>query len=286
MGRLMLRPFCVVLALALAFCCTAHADFSMKSLNVFVNVNLDGSANVEEQLYVLINGSQSRDLYEVTRSAYSDLATWQQRTSLPEMRHHMTRVKADLSEIRVTPQAVERCNSFMGLCYATITLSYKVKADQNGSGLILIDKYKPRTTKYTLIPEALSFDQTKSGDLILPTGTVISFSIPATAEYIHFSSNPSNIAEEGEAAFRYDQTQNMRYYVGKKRVFSWTGDTLSQFQFSYEVESPLETEVMTFFRDSQGSVISFIMGPQGLAAFIIIVAAALSFYSLNKINKR
>ena len=37
----------------------SFAEFSMKSLTVQVNVNLDGSANVEEQLYVVMEGSQS-----------------------------------------------------------------------------------------------------------------------------------------------------------------------------------------------------------------------------------
>ena len=61
-----------------------HADFSMKSLSMFVNINLDGSANVDEQLAIVINGSQSRDLYDATRAAYSDLTTWKNRTGLAE----------------------------------------------------------------------------------------------------------------------------------------------------------------------------------------------------------
>jgi hypothetical protein len=261
----------------------AHADFSMKTLTVFVNINLDGSASVEEQLYIVMNGTQSRDLYEVTRSAYSDLATWQERTAIPELRHHMTRAKAELSEIRVNPQAIERCNPFMGLCYATVTLSYKVSPNsQNGSGLMKVDRYKPRTARYSLVTDALSFEQTKSGDLILPPGTVISFAIPQSATRIYFSSIPANVLDEGESSFRYDQSENVRYYVGAKRLFNWNSNTLSKFQFNYEVESPLETEVMEFFRSSQGGVISFLTGPQGIAALIIIAAGAVSFYYINR----
>lgn len=266
---------------------SAFADFSMKSLTVFVNANLDGSANVDEGLYIMMNGTQSRELYEITRSAYSDILTWRNRTNLSEFRHHMTRARADISEIRVKPQAVERCNSFMGICYATVSMSYKVNpADQNGSGLFRTERYKPRTTSYTLIPEALSFEQTKiTGDLILPAGTNITFSIPQSAEKIHFSTLPANLVDEPEAAFRYDQAENTMYYVGAKRIFTWTGDTLPKFTFTYEIEETLEAEVMGFFRSSQGTVISFITGPQGLAALLIIAAGAASIYYINRLGK-
>ena len=87
-----------------------RADFSMKSLSMFVNINLDGSANVDEQLEIVINGSQSRDLYDATRASYSDLTTWKNRTGLAEMRHHVTRAKAEVTDLRIIPQAVDRCN--------------------------------------------------------------------------------------------------------------------------------------------------------------------------------
>lgn len=279
-------PLAAALLSVLLLTGSIHPDFTMKSLNVFVNVNLDGSANVEEQLYAMMNGSQSRDLYEGTRSAYSDLSTWQERTNLSELRHHITRAKADISDIRVTPQTVERCNSFLGVCYANIVLTYKVNANGTlGSGLVKVERYKPRTANYTLIPEALSFEQTKSGDLILPAGTVISFSIPQAAEKIQFSATPENVASEGAASTRYDQSQNINYYVGTKRIFTWKGDTLSKFHFTYEVEQPLESEVMAFFRDSQSSVISFLTGTQGIAALVLVATAAVSLYSLNRLSK-
>lgn len=263
-----------------------HADFSMKSLSVFVNINLDGSANIDEQLEVAINGTSSRELYDATRAAYSDLTTWKNRTGLPEMRHHVTRAKADVTELRIIPQAVERCNSFLGTCYATVVIDYKIPAEQNGSGLIKVDRYKPRTLRYSLKQDALSFEQTATGDLILPTGTVISINVPANAEKIFFSTVPTNLAGEPEEDFKYDSTSNTRYYIGKKRIFKWSGNALSKFQFTYEVELPLETEVVDFFIGSQNTVSALIFGPQGLAALFILVTAAASFYYINNINNK
>lgn len=263
----------------------AYADFSMKSLSVFVNINYDGSANVEETLELVINGTGNRELYEATRASYSDLTTWKDLTKLPEMRHHVTRARAEVTDLRIIPGAIERCNSMLGTCYATITIDYRIASGQNGSGLVKIERYKPRTTRYYLQQGALSFEQTKTGDLILPSDTVISLSIPQSAEKIFFSTVPTSLASEPDEGFRYDQESNMRYYAGTKRIFRWSGNALSKFQFTYEVELPLESEVLEFFVSSQKSVSDLIFGPQGMAALFIMLSAAASFYYLNRVNR-
>jgi len=269
----------------LLLACVPHADFSMKSLSVYVNLNLDGSANIEERLEMVVNGSQSRELYDATRAAYSDLTTWKDLTALSEMRHHVTRAKAEVTDLRIIPGAIERCNSFMGLCYATVVIDYRIPAGQSGSGLVKVDRYKPRTARYFLQQDALSFEQTKTGDLILPAGTVISIAIPQSSEKIFFSTIPTNLAGEPDEDFRYDQTSNTRYYTGNKRTFKWQGNALSKFQFTYEVELPLESEVVEFFVASQKNVSDLLFGPQGVAALFIILSAAASFYYLNRLNK-
>jgi hypothetical protein len=261
-----------------------HADFALKSLGVQININRDGSANVEERLTLIISGNPSRELYEAARATYSDLATWKNRTELSEMRHHISRVNTDITNLRIIPQSLESCNTFVGTCRAAVVIDYTVPAGQNGSGLIKVDRYKPRTAKYSLIQDALSFEQTKTGDLVLPAGTTISISIQQAAEKIYFSSMPQNLEGE-EENFRYDQSANLRYYTGGKRIFNWQGDTLSKFQFSYEIESLLETEVIEFFRDTQNAVVQFFMGPEGLAALILVLAASASIYGFNRVNR-
>lgn len=277
------RAAFVLLALIL-LSAAAYADFSMRSLSVFININRDGSANVEERITMTLNGSQSRGLYEITRSAYSDIGTWKERTELSEMRHHISRASAEISDLRVLPQAVEFCNSFLNICRATVVIDYKVPSAQNGSGLVRVEHYKPRTANYSLLQEALSFEQTKTGDIILPPNTNISIAVPTAAQKIYFSTMPSNLADESES-FRFDQSANLRYYTGAKRVFVWQGDTLSKFQVTYEIESPLETEVLEFFKDSQSGVIAVFRGPEGLAAFIMIAAAAASVFYFNRLNR-
>ena len=271
---------CAVLFALLLISATPRADFSSKSLSVLININPDGSANVEEQLDIIMNSTSSRELYETTRTVYSDISTWKDRTQLPEMRQHISRAKADISDIRITPQPVTSCNSFLGICHALFILDYKVIAAQNGSGLVKVERYKPRTAKYSLQQEALSFEQTKTGDLILPSGTQISITVPAGAEKIYFSTAPSNIADES-GNLLYDSSTNLRYYVGAKRTFSWQDNTLSKFQFTYEIESALEDEVISFFSGTQNATAQLLFGPQGIAAFIMIAAGALTFYYFN-----
>jgi len=277
----------VKLAIALSLCLLlsgiASADFSMRSLSVLININKDGTVHAEERLSLVINGSSSKELYDATRSTYSDLATWKDRTQLSEMRHHVTRANTDISNLRVLPQAIERCNSFVGTCYATVVIDYTVPVGQNGSGLVKVDHYKPRTAKYSLVSDALSFDQTKTGDLILPTGTNISISIPQNSEKIYFSSLPQNLVDASDS-FLYDEGANLRYYTGEKRTFYWQGDMLSKFQFTYEIEAPLESEVIEFFADNQKQITQFFLGPQGLAAIIVLAAAVASAFYLNRVN--
>jgi hypothetical protein len=262
----------------------ASAEFLLRSISVFMNINQDGSVNVEEKLAIMMNGS-SRELYEETRAAYSDLGTWKNRTELAEMRHHVSRASADIYNLRVIPQAIDRCNPYMGLCHATVVLDYTVRASsKNGSGLVSVDWFKPRTAKYSIQQSALSFEQTKTGDLLLPPNTNISLAIPAAAEKIYFSAPPENLQGD-ETQFRYDQSANVRYYIGNARVFNWQGDTLSKFQFTYEIEFPLETEVMGFFKDAQNSVIMLFLGPEGIAALILIGASAASIYYFNRLGK-
>ena len=153
-----------------------------------------------------------------------------------------------------------------------------LKANDTGSGLVKVDRYKPRTALYTLQTDALSFDQTKSGDLVLPEGTNITFSIPQDAENIYFSSPPQNIADEGAVS--------IHNYSGKTRQFTWNGDLLPNFQFTYEIESPLEDEVIGFFADSQNDVMGFFFGPEGLAAIFLMATAVVSAYCLNKVNSK
>lgn len=264
----------------------ANAEFSMKSLSVFVNINLDGSANIEERLDIVINGTSSRELYEITRSVYSDLTSWRERTKLSEMRHHVTRAKAEIVDLRIIPQAIERCNSFIGICHATVLINYKVEANQNGSGLVKVERYKPRTIRYSLQQDALSFEQTKTGDLILPADTVISISIPQNSEKIFFSTVPTNLKDEPEESFRYDSSSNSRHYIGSKRTFTWSGNVLSKFQFIYEVELPLETEVVEFFVGNQKKVSELLFGPQGPAAIFIMLISSLSFYYINRLEAK
>ncbi|HIH19000.1 MAG: hypothetical protein UW92_C0001G0011 [Candidatus Jorgensenbacteria bacterium GW2011_GWA2_45_13] len=283
MKRPTLKLAAFLLAAAL-FSTVTYADFSMRSLEVQVNINRDGGANVEEKIALLISGTPSRELYEATRAAYSDIATWKNRTKLSEMRHHISRVNTDITNIRVIPQSLESCNSFVGTCRATVLIDYAVPASANGSGLVKVDRYKPRTAKYSLQQDALSFEQTKTGDLVLPSGTTISISIPQAAEKIYFSSLPQNLEDESES-FRYDQSANLRFYTGSTRIFNWQGDTLSKFQFSYEIESPLESEVIDFFQSSQNFVVQFFLGPQGFPAIFLLAIAASSILGFNRISR-
>jgi hypothetical protein len=232
-----IRAPLVVLFAVLLLLPALHADFTMNSLQVSIYLNPDGSASVQELMDIAITGNDSIQIYDDTRSTYSDISTWKDRLGLSELRQHITVAEANVYNLTLTPGPVQECNLFTGVCSATFELNYRVAAPKNSTGLLLLDMYKPRTTLYSLNPQALSFEQTKSGDILLPAGTTISITIPQDAENIYFSALPYSLTNGAEtdtntSDFRYDQSTDLNYYVGSDRTFSWKGDVLPNFQFT------------------------------------------------------
>jgi hypothetical protein len=280
----MVKIFKVLTFILLILVSFSFADFSLKNLTVSININKQGEAYVEEKILIWINSTQSKELYESARLAFSDIASWKNILNLSEVRHHVTRANAEIYNIRVMPQNIEWCNSFLKICQTTMRLDYYIKAGGNGTGLVDVIQYKPRTKKYTLLSNTFSFEQTKTGDLILPEMTKISLTIPQDADKIYFSVNPKNI-EENDLYFLFDEKENKKYYYGHLRTFVWEGTSLSKFTLSYEIEFPLESEVVEFFVGMQKSLFLFILSSEGLAGVLILIIASVSFYYLKKYNK-
>ena len=258
------------------------AAFEMHSLQVTISVNPDGSAHAQEVISFVINSTESRDLYESTFK-YNQLSDYAERIGLSDIRHHVSRAQADISGLRIRPQPVERCNELLGICQASLIFDYDVNASANATGLFLTDNYKPRTTKFSLNPNALSFDTTTAGDIILNKGTTLTIVLPKDATKIYFSKEPDNIASEANAQYEIDG--NINYYVGPERKFSWSGETLPQFELSYEREDSLEGEIMQFFKKGQESLTAVVFSSQGIASFLIAAVLLASVLYINRLKK-
>jgi len=266
----------------------AAAGFELRSFSVDVNINNDGSSHVEERALIFITTAQSRELYEASR-LNNDLSSWRELLGIEEIRQHVSRASVEVARFRFRAEAPERCNSIAGTCFASIVFDYDAipveKNDSARGGIVGTYTYKPRTTRYVLNPVAFSFETSKTGDIILSKQTTLSITIPQDSQKIFFSRYPDNLADRtGNVLF--DSKDNLNYYYGILRTFNWEGQTLSQFELSFEREESLEKEVLQFFRIVQGRVSSLLFSSEGPAIVLILAVAAASVIYINHMRRR
>lgn len=270
----------------LIFAGAARAEFELRSLDVSLSVNPDGTAHATEEAMLFITGNQSTSLYEQS-IVYNDLSSWATRTGISDIRTHISRAYAELRDLRVRPQPLSNCNNLAQTCYATLVLDYDIFPIQNktASGIVSADLYKPRTTKYSLKTEAFTFPRTKTDDIILPKGTSLKITLPQEASYITFSKVPDNLAGES-ALFRFDPKVGATYYFGPARVFLWSDQTLSQFSLSYEIEKPLEAEVLEFFNELETRIFSSVFSFEGFAYLLAAASVLISAIWLHSLEQK
>jgi hypothetical protein len=276
--------FAAAFLLSLALLGAVSANFEARSLDVAISLNPDGSAHVQETLQMFINGQQYIDLYE-SSVVFNDLSSWRTRTGLEDLQNHITRAAVSFESFRIRPQPVERCNLVSQTCFASLVWEYDITPiEPNASGILKMESYKPRTTLYSLNTAALNFPLSKTGDIILAKGTSLRFEMPSDAAKIFFSKLPSNLAENS-TDFRFDMKTNRRFYSGPLRAFEWSGETLPQFELSYEREEPLEKEIIDFFAGFQNGIFDALRSSEGGAIILLCLLFVVSAVSLHTVSR-
>ncbi len=264
----MKKLFAILFLLSLAY-----ADFQLQNLDVAIKLNEDGSAAVEERINVIVFGQYSMQLYE---SGYNknNLASWQDVTNISEIKTHIGANYADTRNIVVRPQPLQKSKSGLDVWYGQIIVDYSAYPyyDKNGSvanrtGLVIMDNYKPRTTRYTLNENAFSFKRTETGDIKLDDTTTLSITPPSNA--LITIVNP--ITED---------MSNVKF-PAPSRTLKWSGLTLVQFSLVYEIEQSLDKEVLSFFSDLQQSIRASLSSPEGLSAIAVVLVLAAAYFYLR-----
>jgi hypothetical protein len=260
------------------------ANFELRSLDVALTLNPDGSAHATETSRLFINSSQSIDLYE-NSFVYNDLASWIDRTGIGDLRVHVSRATSDLRNVRVRPGPVESCNILANTCYAIFVVDYDIyPLPVNGTGILGQEVYKPRTTRYTLLSDELSLPRSKTGDIILPKEMTLHIAVPDEATRLSFSRAPDNLANDTH--FRYSPETGQTYYTGETRQFAWAGQTLSKFTVTYELERSLDSEILGFFNGLQSQVFMTAFSWSGLAYGLAAAAILLSLVWLHALSRK
>ncbi len=260
-----------ILFLLLLLPCAAHAEFILERVDVAISdIQSDGSVRVTENIKMIITGDHSSALYDSGYSGYynNDLSFWSTTTELKDVKQHLNPSKVEIKDFRLKPQPRGKCNPVQGLCHGELVLEYSASPSYNrtsetpvpiaGTGLFTVDDYKPRTMRYTLNPEALSFTTTEQGNIILDDRVYLTMKFPPDTTV--YDVNP--LPRDTELGLPARATE-----------LSWNDMILVKFSLVFDVEESLQEEVSDFFLGLAGGFDALVRGPYGLA--VIVIAAIL-----------
>ena len=268
------------LLLSPLFAANLTGEFELRHSEISITLYPDGTAHAVESMRIFMNNTQSIKLYEDTMQS-NDLATWVGRTGISDLRTHITSTSVEVGNLQVRSKSPDNCNSLLGVCFATLVLEYDIRplyADK--PGILKLDNYKPRTTRYTFISDVLLLPRSSSGDILLSPNAVLRIILPSDASDIKFSQLPDNLQNE-TSRFIYDPSQG---YNGGERQFVWTDQTLSKFSLNFQVEAPLESEILSYFSHLQTWVFQSAFSIEGIAFILVVLVLLVSILWIHHLR--
>jgi hypothetical protein len=246
---------------------TAYAEFVMERVDVSINdIQADGSAKVHESIKFIIYGDYANSLYETGISS-DQLSFWSSNLDLKDMKLHVSSSVVDVQDLRVRPQPSTQCNPIQKTCHGEIILDYTAAPLTNASsnsGLFTVEMYKPRTNRYTINSQALSFTTTTDGNIILDENVYLTIELPDGSSLLDANPQPTSQSDQS---------------------LTWTDIVLVKFSLIFDVEESIDKEVSDFFTTLITSTVATLQSPHG-AALIILVILIIAAYSYIIMSKR
>lgn len=242
----------------------ASADFLIERVDVDISdIGSDGSAKVHESIKFVMFGNYSNSIYD-SGIGTDELSWWSANIGLKDVKFHVNPAAVDIQDLRVRPQPRTRCNPIQGICHGELILDYMAYPSFNnssvaapGTGLFELQMYKPRTIRYSINPEALSFTTTPEGNIILDENVFLTVYLPPEGVLLDVNPAPPDLAVKLPA------------HVDS---LSWTDIVLVKFALIYDVEDSIDQEVSDFFSRILLWITETLRGPGGLPLIILIVA--------------
>lgn len=261
----------------------AHAqssNFLIDRVTVHVSdIQDDGGAQVKENIKFVMYGEYSNSLYD-SGIAQNSLTTWANYTGLKDVKIHVNTANVDVREFRLRPQPRTKCNPIQEICHGELILDYKAYPSYNdtlqttpvtGTGLFRIDQYKPRTKRYTLNPNSLSFKTTSDGNIVLDENIHLTIDLPSDSQLLDANPNPS---EEDLVLPSHVPT------------LSWTDIVLVKFSLVFDVEQGIDQEISDFFAGITRSISGLLSSPEGFAVVALIVVLIGSYFYIVMSKRR
>ncbi len=274
----------VLLLMTLILSVVVHAEFILERVEVTISdIQTDGSVKVTEDIKMIITGEHSSSLYDSGYTGYynNDLSFWSTTTELKDVKRHLSPTHVEIKDFRLKPQPRGKCNPIQDLCHGELILEYTASPSYNksaetpapiaGTGLFTVDEYKPRTKRYTLNPEALSFTTTDQGNIILGDRVYLIIDLPQDTVVHDINPLPRNVEME---------------LPSKVSELSWNDMILVKFSLIFEVEESLQDEVSGFFMGLVGGIDTMIRGEYGFAVLIIAAILIGGYLYINMAKRK
>ena len=231
-----MRTQLLVYLLVLASLNCAYSDYSFSAISSF---RPDGSAHVTEKTIFLFENAEERKAFELNMNlGESTISEW--RKFSDNIRFHF---KGKISDTKITAKR-EFTVSFEA---GAVILEYDIES------IVAIQKVGSRRTIYGMLPDALAFDRTKTGQTSLGNNVVLQFEYPKGSELL-------------KAAPVYDEGGN---------VITWNGPIAGNWEFEYAEEMPLSQEVGEFFistyKDAADSLPLILLSAFALLLLFVLV---------------
>ncbi len=255
-----------------------HAEFLIDRVDVVISdIQPDGSAHVHESIKFVMFGNYSASIYD-SGIENNELSFWSTNTGLKDVKFHVNPAVVDIRDFRLRPQPRTQCNPIQGICHGELILDYLAYPSYNNSnmttentGLFTLDKYKPRTIRYTINPEALSFTTTPEGNIILDKNVYFTVKMPTDSVTLDVNPLPTNVNIDLPA------------HVD---TLSWNDIVLVKFSLVFDVEEGVDQEVSDFFSGILLGVSQTLGGPYGIPLIIVIIALIGSYLYIMTAKRR
>ncbi len=257
-----------------------YATFEIRTVFVDLIVDETGSTKVQEIVKFDVTGDVSQSKY-IAGLNNNELSFWSTTTDLSDLRVHLNSNVVNIDDFRIIPQPLRNCNSALNKCLGEIKMEYIANpyysSDTNeiveGTGLFGINKYKPRTTRFSVHEDAFLFETTEVEDITrINDYTTLSLTLPQTSTVLEVNPIPSNLGD-----LSFPTTIN---------EYSWQNTILVKFSFIYEIEQGLDEEILEFFSNIYTNFNLLIFGSEGFST-ILIVLILFSFYiALTSLKKK
>lgn len=264
----------LALATFLALTMMVNAEFMLNEVVVTIyDIKPDGTAKVSESVKLIIKGTESQNDYDSGFSS-NDISFWSSVTKVPDVRYHVNPAKVVIKDLRVLPQPRKKCNPIQDICHGELLIQYETTPIISngtavaGTGLFKVEQSKPRTTRYTLNPDSLSFITTPQGNILLAENVNLVLELQDNSVLIELNPKPEGMPENQKRA----------------DTIKWRDTILVKLTVVFEVEETLEKEVSNFFYDIYYSFYATMTGEYGWAfiAIIIIIVSAYVYITLEK----